>query len=114
MNLRWQECLSSLAWVVRCVPAGRMPERRLRGGAQELGERQLAAYRYNMLSHRGEVSSFTVRMNRRAFPGCYDLLSRVRPPLPPSPVRGVGMPWSDQSCTAARLEEDRKEEGKQC
>ena len=50
---------------------------------QELGERQLAAYRYNMLSHRGEVSSFTVRMNRRAFPGCYDLLSRVGPCLPP-------------------------------
>jgi hypothetical protein len=49
---------------------------------QENRKRPLVVYRYNMLAHVGEVSSFPVRMARPAWPGCYAPLNRVRPLLP--------------------------------
>ena len=33
--------------------------------------RPMAAYKYNLLEHMGQVSSFTVRVDRPDFPKCY-------------------------------------------
>lgn len=45
---------------------------------QEVKDRPLVVYRYNMLAHIGVVSSFAVRMARPAWPGCYAPMNRVR------------------------------------
>ncbi|KAA6429434.1 MAG: hypothetical protein FRX49_00828, partial [Trebouxia sp. A1-2] len=39
--------------------------------------RPMAAYRYNLLEHIGAVSSFTVRVERPAFPNCYESMADV-------------------------------------
>mmetsp|Transcript_8610 Transcript_8610/g.25858 ORF Transcript_8610/g.25858 Transcript_8610/m.25858 type:complete len:641 (+) Transcript_8610:373-2295(+) len=44
---------------------------------RELGVRQLSVYRYNMMAHRGDVSSFPVRMHRRKWPGCFEKMARA-------------------------------------
>jgi len=39
--------------------------------------RPMAAYRYNLLEHIGAVSSFKVRVDRPAFPKCYESMADV-------------------------------------
>ena len=39
--------------------------------------RPMAAYRYNLLEHIGTVSSFKVRVDRPAFPKCYESMADV-------------------------------------
>ena len=39
--------------------------------------RPMAAYRYNLLEHIGTVSSFRVRVDRPAFPKCYESMADV-------------------------------------
>ena len=39
--------------------------------------RPMAAYKYNLLEHIGTVSSFTVRVDRPSFPGCYESMADV-------------------------------------
>ena len=48
-------------------------------GRHTMGNRRrpMAAYRYNLLEHIGTVSSFTVRVDRPAFPKCYEPMATV-------------------------------------
>ena len=45
---------------------------------QEVAQRPLVVYRYNMLAHIGSVSSFEVRPDRAKWPSCYHSMSLVR------------------------------------
>lgn len=67
LTAKWPPDLIWLDWF-----NGRQPEI-----APLVKGRPTAVFRYNLLDHIGAVSSFDVRVNRPAFPGCYEEMDTV-------------------------------------